>query len=175
MNAQVKKLEELLELVQRNRDGSRRDSLVTASAPAPAAAPAVERAEPWRAPTARAQVEVVEAPSSPPSRPEPGRKPAARERISAPEAVPAARAGQPARLEPVVEERPAAPQTAAPRLIAPEPARSARMTPAKPFRVSPAELTKAAGAVASVVSPHPDAKPVTFGELLRRSLSLRPR
>jgi hypothetical protein len=45
----------------------------------------------------------------------------------------------------------------------------------RPVRVAPAEVTRPAAAVAKVVSPYPESTDITFGELLNRSLALRPR
>jgi hypothetical protein len=156
MNVQVQKLEELLQRVQTNRNKPRVRSV--AAAPI-AAAPVAERAEPSKEFSPRPAA-AVEEPFARPARPVAVEKPAARERISRPEPEPAARPAQPE------------PQ---PLPAAPEPARTARVTPGRPLRITPAGLTRAAGAVASVVSQHPESEEVTFGELLRRSLSLRPR
>ena len=161
MNARVQKLEALLERIQRNRDKPRSGSSASAPFAAPLAAPAAERAAPRAAPASRAPVAAVERPSVRSFRPRPEKKRAPR-------------VEKPAQPEPAVEQPPLHPEPAS-QPAAPKRVRAARVTPGKPFRVSPAELTKAAGAVASVVSPHSDPEPVTFGELLRRSLSLRPR
>jgi hypothetical protein len=167
MNVQVQKLEELLERVQRNRAKPR-----VGSAAAPAAARPAVASEPE---IVVAHEPAVEAP--PMAQPAPAReeKPAARERISQPAPAPAARGKYPTPFEEAVEEQLAQPEPARQPAAAPEPVRTARLTPGRPLRITPAELTRAAGAVASVVSPHPDAEAATFGELLRRSLSLRPR
>lgn len=156
MNVQVQKLEELLQRVQANRNKPRVRSV--AAAPA-AAAPVAKRAEPTKA-FSPLPAAAVEEPFARQARPAAIEKPAARERVSRPEPAPAARPAQPE------------PQ---PQPVVPEPVRTTRVTPGRPLRITPAELTRAAGAVASVVSQHPETEEVTFGELLRRSLSLRPR
>ena len=66
--------------------------------------------------------------------------------------------------------------------VASAPAAVERVAPSRasapetgPQRVEPADVTQPVTSVAKVVSPHPDAAPMTFGELVHRSLSLKPR
>ena len=146
MSTQVDRLQALLLRVQNNRRKPRSGGAAT-----------VQREVPQVA--ARAQVA--------PARPEPQRREARPEPVRAQEPPefrepPTASVPRPAAAKPAAQ----APAAQAPVMQASAPEQPRIIDPAPPQPTRP---------VAQVVSKHPSVTPQTFGELLRRSLSLRPR
>ena len=166
MSTQVERLEALLERVQANRAHPR--------APGQAAQPAAAARFDARAPAAPARpapppAAAARAEPRQPDRGKPGATPlemAFEDQLSGAHAPPQAKP---------------APQQAAPSFTPREPAPSFSQQPAAPagpregaMLVDP-QVAQPSKPIVQVVSKHPPSVASTFGELLRRSLSLRPR
>lgn len=168
---EVQRLEGLLARVQKNRNEPR---LANAAAPAVAEAPAAAAQLPTPAVAARVTTpspfeDAVESRLSTPAQPAaPMTAPAARAASlkPAPAAQPAAR---PASLKPAAPAA-AAPQVAVARAVPV----AAPVDPNAPARIATSPAPPSAP-ISQVASAHPSMEGVSFGELLRRSLSLRPR
>jgi hypothetical protein len=165
MSTQVERLEALLERVRENRGQPRAGAPAQPAAPArfEAAAPAPARPAPPPAPAA-ARAEPRQA-----DRAKPGATPlemAFEDQLSGPHAPPQAKpAPQPAPAS--FKPREAAPSFAQQSSAAAAPREGAMLVdPVVPQPSKP---------IVQVVSKHPPSVASTFGELLKRSLSLRPR
>lgn len=178
MNTQVERLEALLVRVQENRQRPR--PAAAARKPAPAIA----------APSLNETRRGVPAPAAPPVSARPAESPlrsvpAIETRGKPKSATPLELAVEEGILQPAQAEPPRAPAAPAPVVaapVAPAPAapRAARQAAAKPPPTEGVVLVDVAPTTPSkpivqVLSPHPPQAASTFGELLRRSLSLRPR
>ena len=156
MNAQVERLEGLLARVQSNRSKPRVGlAPVAAAAPAPTAAPRVEPARSAR----RRQSTPLEM--------------ALEEQLSKPAVAPApVTARQPA---PPPRPAAAAPPVVAPPVVAPpKPPPSIRPAVAGPDHVEEVPVVQPSRPIVHVISSHPPIQGETFGEILRRTLALRP-
>jgi hypothetical protein len=171
MSNQTDRLEALLARVQQNRQQPRAvagfaSTIAGHAAPGPAAAPPERRAEP-RAPEPRAPEPRAKPAATPlemafensvnvSANAAPARAPNAAPSVNtAPARAPNAGAGPRGATQPLHSQPAAAPREGV-MLVDPSP-----MQPGRP--------------IAQVVSKHPPSQAATFGELLRRSLSLRPR
>lgn len=175
--AQVQKLEALLQRVQHNRGRARTPgaNVTAAGVPAPAAQLAPE--------PARAASMGAAAAASVAARP-------ARERLSTPlemavEGELNRPASAPAPRAPSQAQQPPRPAPAQPARQAPEPraptpqpmprASVAQPAAAQPSRIDSASIAPPSKPIANVVSKHPSTEASSFGQLLSRSLRLRPR
>ena len=163
--SRIQKLEALLERVQDRRNAPRPSSGGAAAAPSP------KKPAPQASPLEAAMQDlgVVAPPAKPASSRPPKPTPAARPSVK-PESTP------PVQAKPQPKPRPAPPKPQPVRPVRPKPVvpKPQAAKPAQPISLDP-EPPAASGPVASVASKPETTTPATFGELLDRTLALRPR